>query len=123
MSLADKLTPKNTEEIKPGLFIQKTASGYRSVTPAAWEGKINWKVTLLGSQPLKHLFVFALLMFLAYGYFSGTISCDEFQSDPCKYLPNITSYCNEKTFGTNPFGILESDDAKQNTYSLQDPIK
>jgi hypothetical protein len=66
-----KLTPRNTEEIKPNLFIQEykvgddlftrlnktikghqeeiTYSKYKQITPAYWKGKINWLVLILGT--------------------------------------------------------------------------
>ena len=117
MNLVDILTPVNTEEVKPGLFIQtlSTARGksYRKITPCCWNGKIDWKTTLLGDKPLKYLFIFLTLMLLSYGYWQGTSSCAEFQEDPCKHLPNITEYC---------FSVdnLEVKDEGEHTISISD---
>lgn len=123
MSWADRLTPQDTEEIRPGLFVQKKLGKYRVVHPAAWDGKINWSVTLLGSQPIKHLFIFALIIFLAYSYTSATSGCEEFQADPCPYLANLTSYCSERLLNENPLGGIRGDDGKEYTYNLQDLVE
>ena len=96
MSFIDSLTPKDTEEVRPGLFIQKTSKGYRQIYPAAWNGKINYNNFFFGSGFLKSFIWFAILMIIIFGYYDSTKSCNEFQSDPCKYLPNITTYCIEE---------------------------
>ncbi len=62
------LEPKHTEEIKPGLFIQKTPSGYRQVWPAQWNGKINWKHLLIGGNFWKGFIFFLIIIFLAWSY-------------------------------------------------------
>ena len=43
MNFTKVLTPSDTEEIKPGLFIQRRGNKYRQISPAAWDGKIIWK--------------------------------------------------------------------------------
>lgn len=83
------LTPKNTEEIKPNLFVQKIKGDslmarldksvkghnkeivpekYRVIYPACWNNKYNLKVLFLGAYPIKSLLVFALILFLAWSY-------------------------------------------------------
>ena len=78
MSFIDSITPKDTEEIKPGLFIQKKLGKYRQISPAAWDGKINYKNFLLGANPIRNLFWFALLMFLAWSYFHDVAEYRDF---------------------------------------------
>lgn len=94
MSLADILTPKNTEEVKPGLFFKKTGKGYRQVTPMAWNGKINWFVVVFGSRPIKHLFIFLLIMFLVWSYKHDVKEYQNFYnatlSDPMSFCQNVT---------------------------------
>jgi hypothetical protein len=87
------LTPKDTEEVKPGLYIQRWKGSYRQVHPAVWKGEVNWKNLLLGSDAFKALVFFIIIIFLAYGYHSSTKACEDFQSDPCKYLPQIQKFC------------------------------
>ena len=125
MNWTDKLTPKDTEEIKPGLFIQKTSYGYRKITPAAWDGKINWKVFLLGADPIKSFLVFAIILLISYGYYTSTKACDDFQADPCKYLSNITDYCVK--FSENPgqqnivgyFNFEVNNDKRSDPHTIQ----
>jgi len=113
MNLIKILTPKDTEEIKPGLFIQKTKFGYRHITPVAWDGKINWKNFLMGKEFIRSLIWFIILMLIASSYYIDTKNCQEFQSDPCKYLMNLSTYC------MNQGG----DDDEQYPTSLQDNSK
>ncbi len=93
MSWIERLTPKNTEELKPGLFIQKSRDGYRQVYPAAWNGEVIWKNFFFGGGWFKPLAFFLIIILLALGYYTTFENCMEFQADPCKFLPNITSYC------------------------------
>jgi len=118
MSIIDSLTPKNTEEIKPGLFIQKIPKGYRQIYPAAWNGKMNWKNFLWGSGFLKSFIWFVIILIVVYGYYDSTTNCSDFQADPCKYLPNITNYCLDIQESNNP--IFRGEDGRErNPYSLQ----
>ncbi len=94
MNLIKALTPKDTEEIKPGLFIQKTHKGYRQVNPAAWDGKINWKNFILGKDFFKSLIWFAIILFLAWSYFHDTSEYREFyeevNSNPVLFCTNVS---------------------------------
>lgn len=83
------LTPKNTEEIKPNLFVQKIKGDslmakldkkvkghdkdivfdkYRVIYPAHWNGKWDLKVLTLGAFPIKSTLIFLLILFLAWSY-------------------------------------------------------
>lgn len=84
------LTPKNTEEIKPNLFIQtynnpdslmsrldKTIRGhqkeirypkYRNITPAVLNNKLRWIIVILGAHPIKSLAIFLFILFMAWSY-------------------------------------------------------
>ena len=93
MSLADSLTPKNTEEIKPGLFIQSYQGGYRQIKPLAWNGEIRWREQIRTIFCFRTIFTIALILFLAWSYYSNTKSCEEFQANPCPYLGDLTDYC------------------------------
>ncbi len=103
MNLAKKLTPRDTEEVKPGLFIQRTTKGYKQIHPAAWEGKVNWKNFILGGNFLKSFVWFAILMFLAWSYFQDVGSYQEFyeevNSDPVAFClgVNLNQYENTNT--------------------------
>lgn len=81
MSLADSLTPKNTEELKPGLFIQKTKKGYRQIEPMAWKGKLRTKEQLRTIFSLRTLVFIAIISFIAWSYVNDTRQLTEFYSD------------------------------------------
>ncbi len=122
MNFIKVLTPKDTQEIKPGLFIQKTSSGYRQVSPPAWDGKVIWKNFFFGQGFLKSSFFFIVLMFLAWSYFHDVKVYREFYeeviADPILFCSNI-SLVNvdinglqnnnplQNNFGETPKGILE----------------
>lgn len=87
------LTPKDTEEVKPGLFIQRKLGKYRQVSPAAWDGKINKRNLFLGSNPLKHLFIFGLIVFIAWAYQNDVQVYQDFyvdvRGDPIGYCDEV----------------------------------
>ena len=121
MNLLKILTPKNTEEIKPGLFIQKTERGYKQVYPAAWNGKIDYKNLIFGKGFLKTTLFFLALLFIVYGYSSTTNACMKFQEKPCDYLNNLTQFCmeveeNNKTWN---WGMELINGEEENNYTLQ----
>ncbi len=69
MSLIKSLTPKNTEEVKPGLWIQKRKSGkYHQVLPFAWEGKWLWKEQLKTVFTFRTLATILIISFIAWSY-------------------------------------------------------
>ncbi len=96
MKLIDRLTPKDTEEIKPGFFIQKRKGSWRRVEPMAWKGEWRTKEQLKSVFNFRTLFTIAIIIFLAWSYFNETEYCRELKKDPCELLPNITSYCFER---------------------------
>ncbi len=78
MNLKKALTPKDTEEIRPGLFVKKTNKGYRQVYPAVWNGKYSFKNIFLGRDFIKHFIWFTLIIFLAWSYFNDVDVYQEF---------------------------------------------
>ncbi len=92
MSVIDSLTPKNTEEIKPGLFIQTTARGFKQIYPAAWNGKINWKNLLIGPGFFKSFIFFAIIMFLVWSYSHDVETYKNFYEEVSS---NPEQYCRE----------------------------
>jgi len=94
MNLTKSLTPKDTEEIKPGLFIQRTNKGYRQIDPAAWNGKINWRNFLLGQNFLRNFIWFAIIIFLAWSYFHDVKAYRDFYTDvnsnPIGFCTNVS---------------------------------
>ncbi len=93
MNFKKALTPKNTEEIRPGLFIKKTRGGYKQIYPAVWNDKINYKNLLLGHGFFKSFFWFVIIMFIAWSYFHDVEVYQEFYenvtSNPAEFCSNI----------------------------------
>lgn len=92
MSLIEKLAPKDTEEVRPGIFVQKREKKYRVVNPIAWEGQWRFK----DQFSWKNLITIAIIIFLAWTYFNETSFSRQLQENPCEILPNITQYCFER---------------------------
>ncbi len=90
MSFADRITPADTEEIKPGLFIQKKLGGYRHIQPAAWNGKVIWKNFLLGANPLRNFAFFLVLMFIIFAYTNDVSQYKQFYEN---VAGNPFGYC------------------------------
>lgn len=94
MNWKKTLTPTDTEEVRPGLFIQekkneKGPSSYKVINPICWKGKYRW-----GKQfSWKNLIWIVLIAFLAWTYQAETEYSRQLQEDPCVLLQNITNYC------------------------------
>ncbi len=87
------LTPENTEEIKPGLFIQQRKKGdYNVINPICWNGNYRWNKQF----SWKNLITILIIAFLAWAYLTETQYSRQLQEDPCELLPNITNYCWER---------------------------
>ena len=101
----ETFTPKSTEEIKPGLFIQETKPEvYRVIEPICWEGKYRFRKQF----KVKSLITVLIIALVAWSYMTETRYSRQLQIDPCELLPNITTYCFEKNF------IRDDDYAKTN---------
>lgn len=98
-SFIKALTPKNTEEVKPGLFIQTTARGYRNIYPAAWNGKINWKNFIFGGSFFKTIGWFAIILFIVWSYQHDVAEYKEFYervaSNPLVWCQDVEKAYNE----------------------------
>lgn len=93
MDLAESLTPQRTEEIKPGLFIQKTIKGkYRQIEPVAWGGKIRWKQQISSVISFRFIFTIAVVLFLVYAYNQDNSELVEFQS---YVMTNTSQFCSD----------------------------
>ncbi len=68
MGLIEALTPKHTEEVRPGCFIQKRKKGYKQIHPIAWEGKIDWGKQIRGILNVRTLFTIAVILFIYFSY-------------------------------------------------------
>ena len=109
MSLAKALTPQNTEEIKPGLFIQKKGDSYRMIKPMAWNGKVLWKEQLKTIFTLRTFFTIAIVLFLAYSYIHDIQEFKDFHNE---VMDNPDAWCGElaKLRIAPTIGELDSND-------------
>lgn len=106
------LSPKNTEEIKPGLFVQNRKGKYRVVKPIVWNGEYRLK----DQFSWKSIITIVLILFIAWTYFEETEFCRQLQENPCELLPNITSYC----FEQSSLGVFGGDENKrEDSYPIQ----
>ncbi len=92
MSFIDGLTPKDTEEIKPELFIQKKGDKYRQVYPLAWNGKLRWKEQLKTIISVRTIFTLAIILFLVYAY---TNDVQEYKTFYENIMSNPIDFCTE----------------------------
>lgn len=85
------LTPEDTEEVKPGVFLQKRKKGWKQVYPAAWKGKINWGNFILGGPDFwKTTIWFMIILFLVFSYWHDTNELREFHD---KVSANREAWC------------------------------
>ncbi len=88
------LTPINTEEVRPGLFIQAKTKNpssieYRVINPICWKEKYRWNKQF----SWKNLVTILIIAFLAWSYLNETQYARELQENPCEMLPDIQEYC------------------------------
>lgn len=102
--IAKAVTPQDTEEVKPGLFVQtkfvrKAGSGekvpksYRTVYPSAWDGKINWNNFIFGGSVLKTIIPFLVVLFIVFAYVNDVREYKNFyetvRGDPIAYCMEL----------------------------------
>lgn len=128
MTLTDSLTPKNTEEIKPGLFIQKKGNGYRMIDPVAWNGKILWKKQIRSVISLRFVITITIVLFLVWAYNQDIGASLDFYNlvheDPLAFClqveedlraPDCTAWLEQQNLCTN-FSKIEVKDWDINLY-------
>jgi len=90
MSIIESLTPKDAEEIKPGLFVQKKFGKWRKIEPLAWDGKMRWKEQLKTIFRIRTLITMVIIIYVAYAYAHDTAVCRqvlaEIQEDPYGFV-------------------------------------
>ncbi len=95
-SFIKAMTPRNTEEVKPGLFIREGQLGYKQVSPPAWDGKIIWKNFFFGHGFMKSTFFFLLLLFLVWSY---SHDVEAYQNFYIEVAGNPRAYCDQLDSG------------------------
>ncbi len=108
-NLKEKLTPKNTEEIKTGLFIQeRNKDEYRMINPIVWNGKYR----LRKQFRWRNLFMIIVIIFIVWSYSTEVKWCRDFQAGPCEILSNLTTYCYQKQ-------TAELENGRGDTFNIQ----
>ena len=92
MNFIDVLTPKDTEEVKPGLFIQQRGRGYRMVQPFAWNGKMRWREQMRTVFSIRTFITLAIIGFIVWGYLNDT---GEFRDFYVEVKGNPVAYCQQ----------------------------
>ena len=65
----------DTEEVKPGIFVQKKDGSYRVVQPLTWNGRFRWKEQLRASWG--NLFTLGMVLFLVWAYLHDVSALDQ----------------------------------------------
>jgi len=122
MSLAESLTPENTEEVKPGLFIQQRRKGYKQIEPLAWNGKFRWREQLKTVFCWRTLFFLIVLGLLFWSYKHDKQTCYEMMENPQEFCINQFPYgiqdivsCEKDMFGDCINGEIKRD---ENNYTI-----
>lgn len=116
MSFQKSIEPKDTEEVKPGIFVQKYRGAYRVVNPISWKGK--WRFNKQFGW--RNLATVLIIGFLAFTYFEETNFCRALEENPCEILPNITNYCLNQAFNNIELDNIFNNERGQDTFTLQD---
>ena len=90
MTLGERLTPRNTEELKPGLFIQKRGNNYRQIEPLAWDGKMRWKKQIQTVFSIRTIISIGIVVFIAWAYLQDTSELQKFNQ---YVIDNPAEYC------------------------------
>ena len=89
MNLKKTLTPENTEEVKPNIFLQKKGDGYRVVNPIVWNNE--WR--LKKQFGWRNLLWIMIILFLAWSYLHDIEAYknfyEEVSSDPIKFCFDV----------------------------------
>lgn len=124
MSLADSLTPKDTEEVKPGLFIQKRKNGYKQILPLAWDGKILWKQQLRTVFSFRTFFTIAIILFLAWSYLHDVQEYKSFYervtNNPVQYCTEISDKISSIQNDNSSLSLTQGGFKHADTYNLSD---
>ena len=84
---------EDTEEVRPGFFIQKKGHRYKRVYPLIWNGQWQVKEQLRTVFTLRTFFTIGLILFLAWAYQHDVQSYQDFyedvRSDPIGYCDEV----------------------------------
>ena len=137
MNFKKAFTPKDTEEIKPGLFIQtkykdnngvKEPAEYRKVLPIVWNGEWKTKEQLKTIFSARTFFTIAIVLFLAWSYLNDVQEYEEFyyniNADPIGFCSEVykiidTDLCNEQN---EKAGLCNSRDVLISNFSGLDIV-
>ncbi len=118
MKLRKSLTPKDTEEIKPGFFIQKWRGKHRQVNPIVWDGKYRWKEQMKTIFSVRTFIWIGLILFLLWSYTNDVGEYkqfyEDFQDDPIGFCMGDKLDGGGSSFGFGEPIIKEDNDIRIN---------
>jgi len=84
---------KDTEEVRPGFFLQKRGEKYKRVYPLIWDGKYQVKEQLGTVFTLRTFFTIGLILFIAWAYQNDVQAYQDFyvevRSDPVAFCAEV----------------------------------
>lgn len=91
MDFKKAFTPKNVEEVRPGLFVKSFPKNpdtieYRQVHPLVWDGK--WR--LKNQIKIRDIFMIALIIALYFGVVKYIRFYEEVNADPQAFCRNVS---------------------------------
>ena len=81
-------TPKETEELKPGFFVQKKGDKYKQIEPVFWKGKWRWNKQFTW----RNLFMIIIILGLFFTLKKYVIFYEAFHQDPVEFCMNHSEY-------------------------------
>lgn len=130
MGFKDILSPKDTEEVKPGLFIQKKGSRYRVVEPLVWNGNYRWKEQIKTIFSMRTILSLGLILFIVWAYLHDTSSLRDFyfkvSKNPVQWCSKVMAsiptgnLCTEQW---EEFGLCETEETLNKSYNGEDRLK
>lgn len=91
MSFIDLLTPGNTEEVRPGIFIQEDKGSYRTINPLAWKGKFRTREQLRTVFSVGTVIRIFIIVFIVWAYLNDTAEYRGFYNT---VISNPVAWCN-----------------------------
>lgn len=104
MNLIKTLTPVDTEEVKPGLFVQKRKSGWRQIEPLAWDGKMRWKAQIKTVFSFRTFIGIAIIIFIVWAYLHDVQEYKNFHEE---VMTNPVGWCDEVYRMSTPGNIVD----------------
>lgn len=91
--LIKALTMQDTEEVKPGFFVQTKKGRHRRVYPLVWDGKYQVKEQLRTVFTFRTFFTIGIILFIAWSYQNDVGAYQDFyievRGDPIGFCDEV----------------------------------